>query len=137
MRRVSYERMARSLEKRFGEGSEISQEDYEAVVGPLFEALASADLLIDKGDLRAALRQLDLAEMEYGALCTHANLMSDADAKEFTEAARIISQKAITSSRMPAPAKAQTVVVQTQQPATTQPQVDKKPGVNENESQSR
>ena len=101
-----FEQLARSIGKRYSEGSEIDQADYERAVGPLFEALASADLLIDRGDIQGGLRQLDLAEKEFGALCEHANLMNDIDSKDFIEAARSISQKAIARSRIPTPAPA-------------------------------
>jgi hypothetical protein len=137
LRGASYERFAQSLAKQYSEGSEVSPEDYEKAISPLFEALSSADLLVDRGELKAALRQLDLAEREYSSLCSHANLMNDSDAQEFTTAARMIGQKAITRCRVPVPAKAQTVVVERLQPATSERKVPEKPRVHENELQSR
>jgi hypothetical protein len=106
MRAQKYDHMARSLEGQYAEGEPIPDDDYERLVGPLFESLVSADLLIDRGDIKGALRQIDIAEKEYASLCSHANVINDADAREFSDAARMISQKAISRSRLSAPAKA-------------------------------
>jgi hypothetical protein len=122
----NYDHLARSFERRYSEGDEIDQEDYDAAVTPLFIALADADLLVDQGDLKGAAARLELAEREYASLCGHANFMNDTDAKEFTQVARMISEKTVARSRQPPASKQVVTVVKSPQPVVSQSNIDEK-----------
>ena len=119
-RGASYDQLTKRIEKRYSEGSEVDQADYEHLVEPLFSALADADILVDKGDLAGAISRLELAEREFGSMCTRANVLNDSDAKEFISVSRMISEKAISRSRIPAPPKNAPVLVVQAPPAPPQ-----------------
>jgi hypothetical protein len=120
----SYDCLTRSLGKRYDEGDEIADDDYERAVGPVFDTLAEADILADKGDFKGAVAKLDLAEREYASLCTHFNVVRDEDSKEFVAVTRHISDKTIARARAVAVPSAQ--APDKPVAAVSQPNVDDK-----------
>jgi len=93
-----YDHVVKSLGRKYSEGDEIAGEDYERVIGPIFDTLADGDILADKGDFRGAIAKLELAEHQYSSLCQYFNVARDEDSKEFVAVTRQISDKTIARS---------------------------------------
>jgi len=124
-----YDHAVKRFGKNYVEGNEVGGDDYERVVAPLFDTLAEADILIDKGDLRGGIAKLDLAEHQFESMCQHFNVICDEDSKEYITVARQISDKAIMRSRIPPMEK---ITVRSAPQLDSQPQVNEKPGAGVN-----
>jgi hypothetical protein len=96
-----YDHVVKKFGNKYVEGSEVEGDDYERAIAPLFDTLAEADILVDKGDLKGAIAKLELAERQFGSMCQNFNVIRDEDNKEYIAVARQISDKAIARSRIP------------------------------------
>jgi len=123
-RTLRYNGLVKSLARRHDEGDEIDPSEYEKAVVPLFDSLAEADVLSDRGDLRGAVARLDLAGRQYEALCERFNVLREEDSREFVQASKMISEKTIARSRIPPPEK---ITVRSALQSNSQPQVNENP----------
>ena len=98
--RFGYARRIGSLRRQYDELDEVERRDYEKAVQPIFNTLAEADLLADRGDFPAAVSRLQLASDEYGRLVEQFNVIRDEDSKEFLAVTHAISQKTIAGARV-------------------------------------
>ncbi len=77
----------------------ISEEDYEAVIVPLFDPLAEADELIEKGDLKEAKKRLQLALDQLAAMERIFPVITSVDRDNFAAAADSVAQRVIVGAR--------------------------------------
>jgi hypothetical protein len=95
----SYDHQVKSLGRKYVEGEEIGCDDYERAVAPVFDTLAEADILADKGDFKNAVAKLELAARQYTSLAQHFNVVRDEDSREYLTVTRLIADKTISRSR--------------------------------------
>jgi len=128
-RAASYGGLVKRMASRHDAGDEINSDEYEAAVIPLFDTLAEADVLSDRGNLQEAVTRLDLAARQYSELCERFNVIREEDNREFIAASKMISEKTIARSRIPSQAK---IAVRSASESDSRPQVNEKPetGVN-------
>jgi len=128
-RAASYGGLVKRLAKRHDAGDEIDSDEYEKAIVPLFDSLAEADVLSDRGNLQEAVARLELASRQYSELCERFNVIREEDSREFVQASRMISEKTILRSRIPPPAK---ITVRSAPRSDSPPQVSEKSGTDVN-----
>jgi len=124
-RRGNYDHLTKKLGGKYREGDAVDSDDYEKAITPIFDTLAEADILCDKGDVEGAAARLELASSQYSSLCERFNVIRDADAREFLSATKLISEKTIQRSRAP---PLGTVVARSPPQAISQQNVNEKSG---------
>jgi hypothetical protein len=130
-RAASYGGLVKRLGSRHDAGDEIDAGEYERAIIPLFDTLAEADVLSDRGDLQEAVSRLELASRQYSELCERFNVIREEDSREFIAASKMISEKTIARSRIPPPAK---ITVRSAPRSDSPPQVNENPGTGVNNS---
>lgn len=102
-RRTTYGSTLRGLARKY-EGEEdlmgaVTEEDYDKGVRPLFDTLADADELADRGELKASVNMINLVKDQYEAMESKFNVISDDDARQWIDAVDRITTKTVASSR--------------------------------------
>lgn len=99
-RKSAYARTLKKLAKGYSlPPTDVSEGDYEATVDPLFQTIAEADELVDRGDLGHARDRLTTALDMYGAMGDLFPAINDFDARDFHSAADAITQKLLAANR--------------------------------------
>lgn len=124
-RAASYGGLVKRLASRHDAGDEIDPDEYEKAIIPLFDTLAEADVLSDRGDLQEAVARLELASRQYSELCERFNVIREEDSREFVQASRMVSEKTIARARIPSQAK---VAVRSAPRSDSRSQVNEKSG---------
>ncbi len=113
-RRTGYNSTLRGLARKYmpKEGAEedplagLTENDYEKAVRPLFDSLADADELVDRGELKASINMIKLAQDQYESMTEKFNVIEDADTAQFEPAVARITEKNVAGSRQKMAAEA-------------------------------
>jgi hypothetical protein len=130
-----YERMLKKLAQDHPELTDVSEEDYDRAVTPLFDAVAEAEECAERGDFQHSIDRLKLAAQQYDALQREFPVVTDRDAADFARAVQAVTAKNVAGSRMrtlqhaKAPDKPGGEV--------SQPQTQERSGGNQHDAQSR
>ena len=97
-----YEHMLKKLAQDHPELTEVSEEDYDRAVTPLFDAVAEAEEFAERGDFQHSIDRLKLAAQQYDTLHHEFPVMTDRDAADFAQAVQTVTAKNVAGSRIKA-----------------------------------
>jgi hypothetical protein len=102
-RRTTYAATLRSLARKYEDQGDlretVSEEDYERAIRPLFDTLADADELAERGDLKASVNMIDLARDQYQSMEFTFDVIAHDEARQWVDAVERITAKTVASSR--------------------------------------
>jgi len=98
----SYSSKLRSLERKYENKdikAEITEKDYEGIIQPLFDTVADADELAERGELKKSVRYINLANAQYEQMKRHFDAIAADDERQFESSVQLVSEKAVARSR--------------------------------------
>lgn len=102
-RRTMYNTTLRGLALKYKDEEDlmgaVTEADYEKATRPLFDSLADADELADRGELKASVSMLNLAKAQFESMEGHFNVISDEEARQWVDAVERITAKTVATSR--------------------------------------
>lgn len=102
-RRTTYAATLRGLARKYeGQGDlpeTVTEDDYEKAIRPLFDTLADADELAERGELKASVNMIELANDQYKAMEFTFDVIAHDDAKQWVDGVERITAKTVASSR--------------------------------------
>lgn len=102
-RRIAYSATLRSLARKYEDQGDlpetVSEGDYERAIRPLFDTLADADELAERGDLKASVNMIELANDQYKAMEFTFDVIAHDDARQWVDGVERITAKTVASSR--------------------------------------
>jgi FtsZ-binding cell division protein ZapB len=102
-RRTFYASALRGLARKYTDEEDvlaaITEDDYDKAVRPLFDSLADADELTDRGEMKAAVNTIKLAQDQFELMKEKFNVITNEDGAQFETALGRITEKTVAGSR--------------------------------------